>query len=215
MKVMFLLFMFFPLLPMAQVKYDTSVIGCGEFTVRQFDSITGAGMSADYYAPGKLSSYYTYHWPYQEVLDSAKAFHRSGRVASSYYTKEGNKYGTYTTFYKNGQVKTKGQVYNDFVTGIWKEFYSNGKLKTFREFTMIRADSVFNGTDTVHKAKRKTILRDTTEYGWPLPADTLLYPECKDSYTTSIHSFIESDRTGVWLFYNEKGKITRREKYKR
>lgn len=128
-------------------------------------------------------------------------------------------HGDFIEYHCNEKLKRSGEFYNGFRVGKWLEYHSNGKVKSIEYFVINKNDSIY---DWKNKFKDSTrLFKLTLEYGIydnlePLPEikqciekKTAMFASCKEE----IYAY-NGNKVGTWLYYDEKGKLIKQEKYK-
>jgi len=114
-----------------------------------------------------IDSYvYHYHEEYFENLSQIK---------EKYWTKFGEKYGEYISYYKTGEIFLVGQYINDLKEGEWKEYFEDGEVAQAQSYK----NNVLNGKFSLYENKK-------------------LYKECN-----YVNGFIEGIYKIFGFYYSE------------
>jgi len=145
-------------------------------------------------------------------IDSVCANYQNGQLAYKlYYGKCFDKglnclLGDYLTYYENGQVKTSGQFYNNFLTGNWIEFNSNGD-------TIVTGHYVLNNGDSTNVSFDKSNSCYDTIYLYPSIIIDINNKSVIDFDLQYIFKFSCSKKHSLWTYYGDKGIVVRKENY--
>jgi uncharacterized protein len=116
-------------------------------------------------------------------------------------------FGVYLTYYQNGQIKTSGHYYNDYLTGRWLEFYPNGDTSVYGNYCLTKLDSLMTSIDSTN------ICFDTL-FIYPPETYPAVDNEYADLYFKYVYGRACPKKNGLWRYYNEQGIITKKEFYK-
>lgn len=140
-------------------------------------------------------------WTYRDTVH--------GNSFECYYL-HGKKNGLNKTFYLNEVLKDSGQYKNDYEEGEWKYFDSTGKVTkqcSFADGNLIGAYKEFypNG-------KLKISGRYRQAEGLIKVSSRSITSGKRRVYNKKIHN--KEYKTGQWIYYDNKGKILRKESFK-
>jgi uncharacterized protein len=107
---------------------------------------------------------------------------------------------SYTSYYQNGNLKSKGQFKNNQPAGYWQYYYEYGGLKASGSFV----DGQNQGTWTYYYENGNRSASGKYEHGIKSGTWTNFF-ESKPDLIKSEGAYLENKREGIWKFYDEQG----------
>jgi antitoxin component YwqK of YwqJK toxin-antitoxin module len=150
-----------------------------------------------YYENGQKKSVHNYD--YRGLLINGATYYENGKMQS-----QKTSFG-YTSYFENGQIKSKGNYRDEKNVGNWTFYYENGQINK----ELYYKEGIIDGIVYMYYKNGKIMAKGDLKEGSGLL--TFFYENGKKQKEGSL---INEEKHGDWILYDEEGRFVKVEEYK-